>query len=326
MDVTKKDVCHNVKGLKFLLLNADSIGNKKQELVSLASDLRPDVIAITELLSKKPRSDSGWEPVIDGYVPHFNKAGLGVGMYVKSYLNVVRDEKFEVFSPSVFCTITHDEELKVGIVYRSPNSNPEDNEKLNDFVSLFFAGPGNKVLIGDFNYPDIEWEHEVCNKDIDHPASKFFKIIQDNFAVQFIIEPTHYRSQQTANILDLVFANRSDLVSNVLHHPPIGKSHHSCITFEVDFGFSIPNKSKGKRYFFNKGNFEKMRQEFEDMDWKVVLDSKSVDETWLCISEKIKELQEKHIPSNDFIIWCNGYQNNCPFFCSRKHEIEKNDI
>ena len=46
-------------------------------------------------------------------------------------------------------------------------------------------------------------------------------------------EPTHYWALQNPNILDLVITNNEGIVGNVQYLPPLGKSHHPLITFEL---------------------------------------------------------------------------------------------
>ena len=66
----------------------------------------------------------------------------------------------------------------IGIVYRSPNSDESGNIKLLnqiDFISKKFLSSNEKLLlVGDFNFPGINWIDEQCNMSENHSASKFF--------------------------------------------------------------------------------------------------------------------------------------------------------
>ena len=69
------------------------------------------------------------------------------------------------------------------------------------------AGFESCILLGDFNHPEIDWTNESCACHTEHPASTFLETVRDNFVTQAVDQPTHYRSLQKANILDLIFSN-----------------------------------------------------------------------------------------------------------------------
>ena len=49
------------------------------------------------------------------------------------------------------------------------------------------------------------------------------------------------------------------------------------------------------KYFFEKADYEEMRNNLGNTDWK--LENKTVDEQWGIISQKIKNAVEAHVPS-----------------------------
>lgn len=84
--------------------------------------------------------------------------------------------------------------LLVGLVYRSPSSSEENTRELNTIMSKATeATKMDLVLIGDFNFPNIDWKQEISTVGPDHSASKFLKATQDAFLVQHQKEPTRYR-------------------------------------------------------------------------------------------------------------------------------------
>jgi len=52
------------------------------------------------------------------------------------------------------------------------------------------------------------------------------------------------------------------------------------------------------KYFFEKADYEEMRNNLGSTDWKQLLENKTVDEKWGIISQKIKNSVEAHVPSN----------------------------
>ena len=53
------------------------------------------------------------------------------------------------------------------------------------------------------------------------------------FLFQHVTEPTRYRSCDTPSLLDLVFTNELDMISNISYFPPLGNSDHVCIVFDM---------------------------------------------------------------------------------------------
>lgn len=71
------------------------------------------------------------------------------------------------------------------------------------------------VIMGDFNYPDIDWKDESCNKKMNHKATKFLSCLQQHYLYQIIDTPTHYRGTQTPALIDLIITNDDDLVTDL---------------------------------------------------------------------------------------------------------------
>ena len=119
--------------------------------------------------------------------------------------------------------------LLVGIVYRSPNSDVANNAAVNEFLSRVVVGRSHVVVCGDFNYPDIDWLEGLSPRDDSHLASKFMDAVRDSFLVQHVRKPTHFRAEQTPNVLDLIFTSEEAMVGDVRHQAPSGKSHHQSL-------------------------------------------------------------------------------------------------
>ena len=58
-----------------------------------------------------------------------------------------------------FIKLTSKDKLLVGVCYRAPNSNEDNNSKLNEMLmQTQQAQVSNILVMGDFNYPQIDWE------------------------------------------------------------------------------------------------------------------------------------------------------------------------
>jgi len=79
----------------------------------------------------------------------------------------------------------------------------------------------------------------------------FIDTTQDLFLHQLISEPTRHRGNQTPNVLDLVFTNEEDMVSDVSYLPGLGCSDHIRIRFNLNC-FSEHSKDKLPRLNLHK--------------------------------------------------------------------------
>ena len=66
---------------------------------------------------------------------------------------------------------------KFGCLYRSPSSNETSNTKLNNFMKLTEGEQNDLIIVGDFNYPEVDWPNSTCHKDEDHQAKVFLESI-----------------------------------------------------------------------------------------------------------------------------------------------------
>ena len=120
-------------------MNARSVANnnKVEEIAMYALENSLDIIGVAESWLNENILDS--EVAIDGYTL-FRKdrnrlkpgRGGGVLLYIRNNLNCVECPELNTCSnESVWCKLLLDEnEIFVGIVYRSPNSENAENESL----------------------------------------------------------------------------------------------------------------------------------------------------------------------------------------------------
>ena len=161
---------------------------------------------------------------------------------------------------SVWCELTLQDKdcLLVGTVYRSPNSTAENDALVNELLSCILEGRLHILIVGDFNHPEINWTTESTPRDLNHPASLFMEAIRDSFLVQHVVKPTHYRGDQTANVLDLVFTNEQEMIDNIRHEAPVGKSHHQTLLFKLRCN-TEKKFHDSYRYSFAKGDYDQFR-------------------------------------------------------------------
>ena len=116
--------------------------------------------------------------------------GGGVLLYVHNSIIFCACTELTSFkNESVWCKIStsiakDSDELYIGVVYRSPNA---DVSEVNELFSVIKYVSSKQVMImGDFNYPGIDWE---C-LDSDSEGESFLSVVQDCFLFQHVLTPT----------------------------------------------------------------------------------------------------------------------------------------
>jgi hypothetical protein len=173
------------KKLNCLFINARSIMNnfKLEELKLYIQEYSIDIIGIAETWLTDSVSDSEIQ------IEHFSifrkdrgvfKDGRGGGvlLYVKSSLESYACDDLNKFKcESIWCSLKlkHNCELLVGAAYKSPNAANEEIDQL--FACIKLAATKQVILMGDFNYPGINWDL----LDSDRHGESFLGVIQDSF-------------------------------------------------------------------------------------------------------------------------------------------------
>ena len=293
--------------LNIMYANADSMTNKLDELKTYAEQYQADLILITESLAKNPTSFS--EHVNNVYdIESFNclecNVGRGVCLFYKNHLTVhTHDNINEMYKPSLFINIkTQNKPINVGLVYRSPSNDANDNKKMNNQLSFATKKLKNLVVFGDFNHPSIDWEYSFCNKSEEHIDSQFlFEIIKMN-TNQLITSTTHHKPNCKPSLIDLILTKNPEAVTGITHNPPIGKSYHDCITAKLKMSCSknsFKNNCSNKviKPNSNKAKFNEINKYIDAVEWENSLHNINVNHSWDFIKTHISKAQELFVPN-----------------------------
>ena len=118
-------------------------------------------------------------------------------------------------------------QLIIGCIYRSPNSSDQNNAFLFDVLRTF-SETTNCCLVGDFNYPRVDWSNHGC-PDCD---SAFIEAIFDSGLHQHVTCPTRLNPD---HILDLVLTGDERAIVTLAVDAPLGNSDHCSILFDMNF-------------------------------------------------------------------------------------------
>ena len=293
----------NLNYLQVLYTNADSIINKRHKLQERVSSEKPNVVVITEVNPKNQRyNTTKHELAMDGYTLFTNaetKGVRGVAIYIKNHLNPVE--------PRIVKTLGVQEAIAVEIklrgsdkqlimaVYRSPNSPSDNNSKLNDMIQeLHLSSYSHILLLGDFNYPELEWSSGGSVGSYSQSTTSFIDAVNDSFLYQHVEFPTRHRPNQTPNILDLIFTNEESIVEQVTERAPLGKSDHVVINIKLRCYIEVAD-IVSTRHQYEKVDFDKMNKSLT-CDWDTLFRNRSTEERWHIFLEKMKQATEQHVP------------------------------
>lgn len=272
-------------------LNARSIINKIDLFKTCVYDLQPDIIGVTESWASDSIFDS--ELHIDGY--HYFRCdrssgnrGGGVLLYVKEVLKPTEFHTSNKYGEHIWCSIG---DLLVGVCYRSSNLTIVGHDNETNLKKVLQEVSNKHVLIlGDFNYPDVDWSTYTASPGSSMGCVDFIQTIEDCFYTQHVHQPTRGTS-----ILDLILSSDPDLVSNVQVLCHLGNSDHNMLTFTVHHEYKCPLNIRTIRNF-HKGDYDSIRKELSAVNWDTLL-SGNMEVCWNKFKYLLFELVNKYIPA-----------------------------
>ena len=187
----------------------------------------------------------------------------------------------------------------------------------NDLIELAATQCKTLLIVGDFNYPEINWDLEISNTRPDHEASLFLKAYKDSYLSQHQTEPTRYRAAQTPSLLDLVLTNKEEMISNIITQAGLGKSDHCSLV--ITLMYSRKEKIQNPRPNFRKADYDAINKDLSDVDWNTKLEQLNVNEAWNIFVKTIDTSVNKHVPKKKPV-----QRKNKPFMNKDLLEIVRN--
>ena len=230
-----------------------------------------------------------------------NDTGRGLLLYVHESLKVEEIKLATKFQENIFVQIhtnNHDK-LLLGLVYRSPSDNSDtSNFNLRNIVNEAASmNPTHFLLMGDFNYPQINWD-TMTTRNEGSEEQKFIDCLQDNYLFQCVSKPTRWRGTDDPHILDLIITNNLDCIEGLEYNSPLGKSDHCVILFEVVCQTLVISNTK-ERKCYKKAQYSEIKKSLLEVDWKNFLSEgvNNVQEAWLKFHTKLSEIENKYVPT-----------------------------
>jgi hypothetical protein len=108
---------------------------------------------------------------------------------------------------------------------------------------------------------------------------------------QLVDFPTHVKG----NTLDLVLTNMPERIDEVMEAGRLGKSDHVVIMTKINVG-SEGEEEREPVPDWRRANWEAMRSELRNINWRESLDGKTTDRAWRELTETVAKLVAEHVP------------------------------
>ena len=115
----------------------------------------------------------------------------------------------------------------------------------------------HKLIMGVFNLREVIWGSMTTIVGENHIANLFVECVPDSYFFQYVTQPTRVRSGNEPSVLDLIFTNEEDMISDMSYLPSLSKSDHLSISFCFNCytatEFETGNQVKCN---YHKGNYQ----------------------------------------------------------------------
>ena len=236
-----------------------------------------------------------------------NNKGGGVIIYLKANLALTAQE---LASGSIGlieyqCIYIKGSDTLLMNVYRSPSSTTESfQEVLTALEETAESLPNsNIVLMGDFNFPDINWSHGQATNRFNRLSiqGRFMNFIEKFFLTQLVDQPT-----RQDNILDLILTNNDELITeiSILPYDEYLSDHRIIVAKTTITPIEIPQPNplpsdesfRGLNFFHKNINWDNLNREINEIDWENRFSNNSVDANFSTFHSEILRIAKRHVP------------------------------
>ncbi len=257
--------------------------------------------------------------LLDGFNLFTNFAGLGEsGRGILAYVSPSLECEAEVlpFSENLLLRVGNGQrKLLLLVVYRSPNSLPENDTVLSRSVRDLFLCEPDAVVLGDLNFPGLDWNsYRVKNAR----SSMFSSVCRDLRLVQLVTFNTRCRALNAPSLLDVVLVKNQNLVSGIQQLSPLGNSDHSSLL--VDFPFSFPSVCSRVILLWRKADYSAISVLLNGFEWSRAL-SLGVDSFWDEFKRFIFDSVMPLVPS-----FRSSESSRCKWFDSRCRSVRRHKL
>ena len=293
--------------VNIIFFNAQSIMNKTCDLENevLDSDTFYSIIAITETWASDQFPENIFRNEFDIFRKDREGRGGGVMILVRKVLNAQVCSDLDAFVGEVLLIDIEVDgsKVRIAVIYRPPPRQDRLVGEKSDFAYMLNTSADRihydkaymqlllwnilaainttipVVLVGDFNFPRIDWNGLSAPTGL---SELFLNFCVRNGLSQLVKKPTH----RSGNILDLLLVNEPNLVCDVEVQDNFSTSDHYKICATIKVNPKVEIQPIPKRNFWN-GDYDSFAVFLDSVDWPLVfMHCASVNDFWqafLCV-------------------------------------------
>ena len=183
---------------------------KLLELTEKAESMDLDAIILNESWAKHLKTA---EMSIEGFEcfcgDHDTVEHSGVCIYIKSTIPTTFIGSSSLGLCEAAIIFLSKSDLIIESIYRSPSATREDFDKTVSISKILDRHHSTRlIIVGDFNFPDVQWEYYQLTNPLSHPTLE--KLIEGNNLQQMMDKST-----RGENILDLLLTDAPNDMSEI---------------------------------------------------------------------------------------------------------------
>lgn len=282
--------------------NASSLPNKMSELRDRVENSDYDIVAVTETWANEQVTDA--ELTMSGFSAYrkdrVGAKGGGLIIYINNRLRgwINEDLTDSPFKESLWCNVQLKQQLLlVGLCYRSPTSSSTNNELLLQLLekAVLQNNPDHMLIMGDFNYPQIDYETETTTASDNDPSTLFLHKSQELCLFQHVHQSTRMRTDQEPSTLDYVFTDEENIIERITHESPLGKSDHTVLCWDL-FLEVEDIESVLVKFDYSKGNYTEIQKYLLAVNWRERWRDAKIEDMWTDFTQILKEQVDRNVP------------------------------
>ena len=275
--------------LKVICINCQSIqsAEKRARFYAFVDFHKPDIVIGTESWLHKDIPDCEVFPASLGFNPPIRKdrpgdtKGGGVFILVSQRLVVSEQPQLSANCEIVWAKVqvVGAKPLLIAAYYCPSEHDQVSTQELKNSLSCVDPSKQHVWVLGDFNYPKLDWEENqpIIKQNCPNQEAylDFVSIIDDSCLTQMVSEPTREN-----NILDLFLTNSPTLVDSVSVVP--GIADHLAVIGVVRLRPTIQKVKPRTVLLYSKANWEGMRQGMQEFQatFLATCEGKSTEQLW----------------------------------------------
>jgi len=246
-----------------------------------------------------------YPPILPSIVQIVKSYGGGVLIAVNDKISSLK-----LFSPAnlevLSVRLNLPNSVTVCTVYIPPNITTNYYKTLFGFLSNFASITDNLIILGDFNFPDIDWDSLIGHL----PApNQFCDLVFQSSLSQLVSVPTHNQG----NILDLVLTNIENNISDLqVHSVPLLISDHLNITFSLST--CVMMSAKQTTYFtfnYREGDYQGLHDLLCDFNFTPCYVIDDVEYIWHITAGMELFIPVNKVHSDQHPVWFSSEITHC---------------